>query len=160
MERTPDWDHPSPFTLDVTASASDVDGFGHVNNLVYPRWCVECAWAHSQALGFSFEAYQRIGKGMVVHRHEFDYVGQAVAGDALRVATWVVQNDGRVRMRRAYQIIRLADGATLLRGATSFVCVDMKTLRPARMPREYAEGYPAVGQSSPPEHGNRSKSDA
>ncbi|MEO1311962.1 MAG: thioesterase family protein [Pseudomonadota bacterium] len=139
-----DWDFPEPFTIDISPTPEDVDGFGHVNNLVYARWCVECAWAHSEALGFSFDDYRRLGRGMVVHHHEFDYVGQAVEGERLLVATWVLENDGRLRMTRGYQIVRSRSGETLLRGSTRFVCIDMATLRPARMPRAFAEGYPPV----------------
>ncbi len=142
----PDWDFPNPHLIAITPQTEDVDGFGHVNNLNYVRWCVDCAWDHSQKLGFSFDDYKRIGRGMVVHRHEFDYVGQALEGEALQVATWVLKNDGRVRMTRGYQIRRVSDGATLLRGRTSFVCVDMETLKPARMPKAFAEGYPAIEQ--------------
>lgn len=30
-----DWDHPDPFTLDITVKAADVDALKHTNNAVY-----------------------------------------------------------------------------------------------------------------------------
>jgi len=138
-----DWPVKAPFTMRVAVGPEDVDGFGHVNNLVYARWCLECAWAHSNALGFSMDDYKRLGRGMVVHRHEFDYVGQAEAGDAVVVATWVAENDGRLRMARGYEV-RRDGGELLLRGVTRFVCVDMNSLKPARMPVSFGAGYPVA----------------
>jgi acyl-CoA thioester hydrolase len=44
-------------------------------------------------------------------------------------------------MWRAYQILRPKDGRTVLRGRTHWVCVDLKTGKPRRMPHEFVEGY-------------------
>ncbi len=48
-------------------------------------------------------------------------------------------------MRRAFQVIRPADGATLLRARMSFACIEISSGKPRRMPIEFIEGYgPAV----------------
>ena len=44
-------------------------------------------------------------------------------------------------MDRFFQLIRPADGATLLRARTTFVCIELSTGRPRRMPAEFLEGY-------------------
>src|SRR3546814_3964932 len=40
-------------------------------------------------------------------------------------------------MWRRYQIVRASDRKTVLRGQTQWVCVDMKSGRPKRMPPEF-----------------------
>jgi acyl-CoA thioester hydrolase len=48
-------------------------------------------------------------------------------------------------MARRFQVIRLDDGATLLRGAMRFACIEISSGRPRRLPKEFIEGYgPAV----------------
>ncbi|MEB0151077.1 acyl-CoA thioesterase, partial [Pseudomonas sp. CCC2.2] len=44
-----------------------------------------------------------------------------------------------------FQLVRPADGATLLRAQTTFVCIELSTGKPKRLPPEFIEGYgPAV----------------
>lgn len=135
------WPVLNPFLERRVVGAGDVDGFGHVNNVRYIAWANDIAWAHSEALGLSFADYQRIGMGCVVWRHEFDYLAPARQGEAVDLATWIAENDGRVRLTRAYEMRRAADHAILFRGRTKFVTIDMKTGRPARMPKEFVETY-------------------
>ncbi|MBI3171310.1 MAG: acyl-CoA thioesterase, partial [Hydrocarboniphaga effusa] len=44
-------------------------------------------------------------------------------------------------MWRGYQILRPKDGRTVLRCSTHWVCVDLASGKPRRMPREFSEGY-------------------
>jgi acyl-CoA thioester hydrolase len=48
-------------------------------------------------------------------------------------------------MRRAFQVIRISDGVTLMRGGMRFACIELSSGRPRRMPHEFVAGYgPAV----------------
>jgi len=129
------------FVRPYVVAAGDLDGFGHVNNGRYVDWANEIAWAHSEALGLSFADYVRLGAGCVVHRHEFDYLAPLVEGDAVELATWIAENDGRLTLTRAYLFTRVRDGKAAFRGRTVFVCVDMKTGRPVRAPAEFVRAY-------------------
>lgn len=135
------WPVANPFIERRVVSAGDIDGFGHVNNMRYIVWANEIAWRHSESLGLSLADYQRIGVGCVVWRHEFDYAAPALEGEAVDIATWIAENDGRVRLTRAYEMRRAEDGKVLFRGRSKFVTIDMKTGKPARMPREFVEAY-------------------
>lgn len=138
------WSVAEPFLTRRVASAADLDEFGHVNNVRYIAWALEAAWAHSNALGVSFADYERAGVGCVVWRHEFDYLAPARQGDAVEIATWIAENDGRLKLVRAYDM-RRPDGARLFRGRTTFVSVDMKTGKPARLPAEFVQAYKPAG---------------
>ncbi|MGH8250701.1 MAG: acyl-CoA thioesterase [Steroidobacteraceae bacterium] len=149
------WDLPSPFILRVAAIAADIDAYGHVNNSVYLRWLDEAAWAHSTALGVPPAHCVKSRRGMVVWRSQLHYLAPAFAGDALEIGTWIVFEDARLRVDRRFQIERPTDGRSLLRGLIHYVCADLDSGRPKRMPPEFAERYrplPEVTQALTAEH--------
>jgi acyl-CoA thioester hydrolase len=135
------FDLPSPFLRAVSAASADVDAYGHVNNAVYLRWLDEAAWAHSSSLGLTPEQCVAARRGMVVWRSQLHYLAPAHAGDTLEVATWLVYQDGRLRADRRFQIRRPRDTRTLLRALIHYVCADLDSGRPRRMPAEFAARY-------------------
>lgn len=141
------WPVIAPFVQRRVAGACDIDAFNHVNNARYIDWANEIAWAHSELLGLSMEDYKRIGTGCVVWRHEFDYLAPVLLGDEIEVATWIAGNDNRVRLVRAYEMRNAATGRTVFRGTTKFVCIDMATGKPARMPKEFIDAYRPTSHS-------------
>ncbi len=135
------WDLPSPFVHTVTAASADIDGYGHVNNAVYVRWLDETAWAHSSALGLPPATCDTGRRGMAVWRTQLNYLGAALAGDHLQVGTWIVGQDGKLRVQRRFQILRPADGRTLLQGLLHYVCIDLDSGKARRMPVEFIQRY-------------------
>lgn len=139
------WDYPDPHTCAVAATAADIDGLNHTNNAVYVKWCEQAAWAHSEALGLCLADYHRLDRAMAIRRSEYDYLLPTFAGEALLIGTWLVASDGKTRMQRRFQVVRLADGATVLRGCWDLVCIQLGTGRVSRMPEEFKSVYlPAV----------------
>ena len=138
------WDLPDPFAIDVVVAPGDIDGYGHANNACYVRWCEEVVWAHSRSVGMDLADFQELGRAMAVHHSEFDYLAPAFEGDRLEVANWIVAIDGRLSARRQFQIRRPADGRTLLRAEIRFVCIDLASGRPRRMPARFLETYPVL----------------
>ncbi len=136
-----EWDWPAPFTVPLTVTDEAIDELGHVNNAVYVRWMERCAWQHSQALGLGLAEYQELDRAMAVLRHEIDYLASAYLGDELLMATWIVQSDQRLRMDRHFQLVRVKDASVLLRAKTTFVCIELSTGRPKRMPASFIQGY-------------------
>ncbi|MNZ51296.1 Acyl-ACP thioesterase [compost metagenome] len=135
------WEMPDPFVIDIEVKAEDIDGLGHANNAVYVSWLERCAWRHSQSLGLDLAEYRRLDRAMAVVRHEIDYLLAAYEGEELQMGTWIVESDQRLRMKRHFQLIRPSDAATLLRAQTTFVCIELSSGRPKRMPVEFIEGY-------------------
>ncbi|HEX7777308.1 MAG TPA: thioesterase family protein [Parvibaculum sp.] len=136
-----DWDYPTPFILEVTVEPHHIDDFRHTNNVVYLGWMAKAAWDHSVALGLDFAAYAALNRGLVVRRHELEYFAPSHEGDKVKIATWITGNDGRLRLRRRFQIIGSRTGATLLRGLSDFVCINIETGKATRMPPEFATTY-------------------
>lgn len=135
------WTLPDPFVIDIVVQPEDIDGLGHANNAVYVSWLERCAWRHSQSLGLDLAEYRRLDRAMAVLRHEIDYLASAYEGDQLQLATWIVESDQRLKMTRHFQLKRPADDLTLLRAQTTFVCIELSSGKPRRMPAEFVEGY-------------------
>jgi acyl-CoA thioester hydrolase len=141
MVSTPQlWDYPGVFAITVQPAKDDIDAFGHVNNVVYLRWLTECAWAHSSAVGLPEEQCVNLRRGMAVRAIHVEFLAPAYEAEELLVGNWVSKKD-RLRATRQYQIINPKTGATLLRGQLDFVCVNLDTGRPTRMPDEFVDRY-------------------
>lgn len=135
------WDFSNPHIIKIQVEKKHIDIVGHVNNVVYLRWLEKVAWHHSESLGMDWAAYEAEGKAMVARRHELDYLAAAFENDALQVATWIIKNDQKISITRAYQIIREADGLTLIRARTKWVCMDIKAGKARRMPKSFVAAY-------------------
>ncbi len=135
------WDQPDVFICDISVEPEHIDELGHANNAVYVTWLEQCAWRHSQSLGLGLEDYQRLNRAMAVLRHEIDYLAAAYEGERLQLGTWIVESDQRLKMKRHFQLVRPTDNVTLLRATTTFVCIEMTSGKPKRMPPEFLEGY-------------------
>jgi len=135
------WDQAQAFIIDLQVAAEHIDELGHANNAVYVTWLEQCAWQHSQSLGLGIDDYRRLDRAMAVLRHEIDYLAAAYADDRLQLGTWISDSDQRLKMTRRFQLVRPADGVTLLRAQTTFVCIELSSGRPRRMPAEFVEGY-------------------
>ena len=134
------WDFPAPHVLKVQVLGEYIDVMQHTNNVVYLKWLEDVAWDHSRHLGLDEAAYQRLGHGMVARRHELDYLQPTFLGEEVWLGTWILHAD-RLAIRRAYQFVRPADGRTVFRGRTQWVCVDIKEGRVRRMPPEFQAAY-------------------
>jgi acyl-CoA thioester hydrolase len=127
-----------PFSLAIAVGDADVDELGHVNNLVYVRWVLDAALAHSRALGWDYPAYRRAGGFFVVRRHEIDYLRPAFPGDRLRIDTWIDEWT-RVTCLRRTRI--LGGDAEVVRAATSWVFVTVDGGKPMRIPGDVTRSF-------------------
>lgn len=132
--------HPSPHVIELGVEARDIDAYDHVNNAVYLNWLDRAAWSHSAALGVPLGQCVALRRGMAALRTEIDFVRAALRGDRVRVATWIAAGD-RLRVERRFEVQRAADGATLARARTEYVCINLDSGRAVRMPELFARAY-------------------
>lgn len=140
MTSSLNWDYPEPHTVALKVLPEHIDVMRHTNNVVYQQWMEAAAWSHSQANGLGPADYEACGHGMVVRRHELDYLAASHLGEDLVIGTWLLSVD-RLSTHRVYQIIRLDDGQTIFRGATHLVCIEIASGRLKRMPALFYETY-------------------
>jgi acyl-CoA thioester hydrolase len=139
------WDYADPYTRRPRVSASDIDELEHTNNTVYVRWCEEAAWAHSAALGMDIADYRRLDRAMAVVEGRYRYLQASYLDDKIETATWITHWDQRLIMTRHFQVRRVADTTTLLRGEVKFACIAISSGKPRRLPPEFIASYgPAV----------------
>ena len=135
------FDFPNPHVIGLSVQPEDIDEYQHVNNSIYLTWFDRVAWSHSAALGLPLEACIRLRRGMASIRTEIDYVLAALRGDAVEVGTWITSTDQRLRVERRFQVRRIADGATLARARTDYVCINLDSGRATRMPEVFSRSY-------------------
>ncbi|MFC3384598.1 acyl-CoA thioesterase [Couchioplanes azureus] len=114
------------FTYDAAVRWSDMDAYGHVNNArfltLYEEARVAMFFVGARAQGLtSFE------DGIVISRHEIDYLRPVDYGDSVRIELWVSE----LRVAAFTVSYELFDGDVLASRARS-VCV----------PYNLAEGFP------------------
>ena len=117
------------FERDVTIAPDDIDGLGHVNNVVYLRWAQDVAIAHWEAAATPDQHAQL---AWVALRHEIDYKHPALPGDAVLASTWVGTADA-VRFERFVEILRAHDRKLLAAVRTLWCPISRATGRVTRV---------------------------
>jgi acyl-CoA thioester hydrolase len=135
------WELPTPHVVELNVQPADIDAYGHVNNSVYLTWLDRAAWSHSAALGMPLADCLALRRGMAAQRIEIEYLRAAVGADQVRIATWIVQSDARLRCARRFQVWRPRDRATLARAGVDYVCINLDSGRAARMPGSFTRAY-------------------
>jgi len=138
---------PGAHVVELEVRDADIDAYQHVNNAVYLTWLDRAAWSHSTALGVPLEQCVAMRRGMAALRTEIDFVRAALAGDRVQVGTWIADSDARLRVERRFQVLRMADGATLARARTEYVCINLDSGKAVRMPELFAQRYVATVNS-------------
>lgn len=144
MPRRDDWDIDTPFVSTFTVADAHIDQLNHMNNAVYLSFMEQAALHHTEAMGIGWQAFVDLDAVCVVHRHELDYLMPAYLGDELEIATWIAENDGRLKMWRAFQMRRATDGRTIFRARSQYVTVKFSSGRVCRMPQLFVDTYRPV----------------
>ena len=113
---------------------ADIDGLGHVNNVVYLRWVQDAAEAHWSGLT---TPAQRSALAWVVIRHEIDYYQAAKLTDELFAETWVGESAG-VKSKRFVEI-KNSQGILFAKACTTWCLIDPLTQKPKRISVEIQE---------------------
>jgi acyl-CoA thioester hydrolase len=126
------------FAIPILPIPDDIDGLGHVSNLVYLRWVQEVAMAHSRARGWDWARYRELGAVFMVRRHEIDYIAQVTLGQELRAETWVDSWRAASCIRKT-ELIR--GELIVARAATTWAMIGAASHRPQRIPEELIAAF-------------------
>lgn len=134
MAKGAEWAVPElPFRLDFRVAGSDIDVWGHLNNVAWVRWVQQVAEAHSAAVGFDLARYHELCVSWVVRRHEIEYLSPAYEGDRVTAVTWI-GGLGSSSSERRTLFKKTEGGESLVRASTLWVLVDASG-RPTRIPQ-------------------------
>jgi acyl-CoA thioester hydrolase len=111
----------------------DIDFMGHVNNSRYLNWVQDAVLEHWRKLAPPEAVAQR---AWVALKHEISYRRPAFLGDKDVVATTVLES---VQGARAFYETVIKRGEEVLAEVkSSWCCIDVETLRPARISADIA----------------------
>lgn len=133
------------FEMAIAVEPSDIDGLGHVNNVVYLRWVQDIAIAHWKAVASAADQEKLL---WVVLRHEIDYKVAARLGDAILARTWVGAAT-RIKFERHTELRRASDGCLLAKARTVWCPINAVTGKPTSVSAEVRAGFSVA------EEGNR-----
>jgi len=129
------------YCAEFEVQSKDIDSYQHVNNTVYHRWIDDCARQHSTELGIDPEQASNFGLGMAVLESNVIFVAAALKEDSVRVFTKIIENDKRLKIKRRFEIRNRENDKLLVRAELVYACINIKTGRAARMPKEFLEAY-------------------
>jgi acyl-CoA thioester hydrolase len=115
------------FNLAIKVKPEDIDGLGHVNNVVYLGWVQLVAATHWNSLTTPEIRSKNI---WVALRHEVDYLNPAFLGDEIMGYTWVSSLEG-VKSIRHVEFYR--SEKCLAKAKTNWCLLDAGTLKPRRI---------------------------
>jgi acyl-CoA thioester hydrolase len=125
------------FELGFTPSSADIDGMGHVNNVVYLRWAQELALNPMAARA---PAEEQARWAWIVLRHEVDYRRALMPGETARARTWVAPSAEGPRFERFVRIDG-PDGAMCAQARTIWCLIDQASGHPRRVPAWMVETF-------------------
>jgi thioesterase-3 len=124
-------------THTLTVHGFHCDLYGHVNHARYLEFLEAARW---EMLGEALEldSWHDEGRHFVIVRVDISYRAAATLGDRLVVKSW----GGRVGKTSAevhQEIVRPADGRTVVEATITYVILDAETGRPLRLGGEIAD---------------------
>jgi len=122
------------FSLAIRVYYEDTDSGGMVYYANYLKFMERTRTEWLRSLGFEQDALrEHEGLLFAVRRAEIDYHKPALFNDLLRV-TAVLSGSGGASLNFEHQVLREADGTLCCRGRVKVACLNVKTLRPQRIP--------------------------
>lgn len=134
---------PEPLSVDVPLRWSDMDAYGHVNNVQFLRLLED---ARVVALGAWFDGQELLHRGVIVSRHEIEYLAPLVFRPApVRIRLWPTAISA-VGFDVAYAIGDPPDvgESVYARAETGLVAYDLAGSRPRRLTAEHRERLTAL----------------
>jgi acyl-CoA thioester hydrolase len=134
---------PAPFILSITATPTDIDELGHVNNAVWVKWIQKAATAHWTAAATPEQIAAWV---WVVVRHEIDYLGNVTAGETVIARTWISEAPRGARFNRNIEFTG-PDRRVKVKSVSTWALIDRASGRVARVPKDVVAHFMGEKQS-------------
>jgi acyl-CoA thioester hydrolase len=128
------------FEYTRSVEEADLDELEHVNNAVYLMYIETAAREHALREGFGLENFKAQGVIPIVRSHHVTYFKPALRGETLLISTEVKDVSG-VKAVRHNEVKRAGTRELLVEALTEWVWLDVKTLRPKRVPAAIREAF-------------------
>ncbi len=134
-----------PVIVEISVLWGDEDGFGHVNNVAYLRWCETARVAYLKRIGF-FPELPPQGTGPIIASVTCHYRRQLKYPDTVAAGTRVTAI-GNSSFRMEHRIFSRASGEIAAEVDSAMVAVDYSTGKPVRVPDHIREAIARLEQS-------------
>jgi acyl-CoA thioester hydrolase len=128
----------STHELRLKVRSDDIDGLGHVNNVVYLSWIQDVATDHWTTVASPEQIAETV---WVVVRHEIDYERPAHAGDDIVVRTWVGEATPTTWARHTEIYRGEGDNRLLVRAKSVYCPLNARSMRPRRLDEALREPF-------------------
>lgn len=130
------------YTLHKRVEWRDIDQFGHMNNGAYFNYVEDATSQAGRHYGWEMKRLLSEGFAMIARDQRIQYRIPAQVDDEIHLATWI-SDEKRATFVRHYTFHRPADDALLARARVTWVCLDLNTMRPRRIPRDMVLAFVA-----------------
>ncbi len=124
------------FTRNFTATPTDIDELGHVNNAVWVQWIQTLATDHWHAAATPEHIVAYV---WVVIRHEIDYLGNLQDGEQVTARTSTANAPVGAKFDRFAEFTK--DGRVVVRAKTTWAVLDRVSGRLIRVPKDVPERF-------------------
>ncbi|MCA1661971.1 MAG: acyl-CoA thioesterase [Novosphingobium sp.] len=129
-----------PYSYPIGVEPGDIDFMGHVNNAHYLTWVQDAVVAHWRNLAPP-EAVARLL--WVALKHEITYRRPTFLGDDVIATVLLEKVEGA---RAFYETVIRRGEEVLAEVKSSWCCVDIATMRPARLAKDIVARFFAEGE--------------
>jgi acyl-CoA thioester hydrolase len=126
-----------PVVISLNVEWGDQDGFGHVNNTVYLKWCETARVVYLEQV----EMWQMIraeGKGPILAALNCNYIRPVTFPDTVQIGARV-SKIGNSSFRMEHHIVSLKDNLIVADSDTVLVFLEYKDSRPLPVPDSIRE---------------------
>jgi acyl-CoA thioester hydrolase len=122
-----------PIVFEIPVQWGEQDSFGHVNNVVYFRWCETARVVYLERIGM-WEIHRRAGVGPILARIECNFRKPLEYPDTVRIGSRVTRTgNSSFEMEHAIVSERLG---LVAEASSTIVVVDYKVGRTCPIPEE------------------------
>ncbi len=126
------------YNKNISIDEKAIDLNRHVNNVKYVEWMNDVVLEHSSKVGDTIEYQKEHGYMWVAKSHHIDYISSSYEGDELVLKTWVEEYKKTASIRH-YEFIK--EDKVIVKAQTVFVCLNLQTLRPIKIPEDTVKFY-------------------
>ena len=119
-------------TLPLHVRSYEVRPDRRAGNVAFLNWFEEAAFANSVQLGFDIERFAQLGYFWVMRESDLEIIERPFFNERILITTWIADLQ-RVKAYHQYEA-RRENGQLLARCNTLWVLLDVKAMRPRRIP--------------------------
>lgn len=120
-------------TIPLHVRSYEVRPDARAGNLAFLNWFEEASLANSVELGFDIERFRSLGFVWVMRSSDLEICERPFFNERIMITTWIADLK-RVQAYHQYEA-RRSDGTLLARCSTLWILLDIKILRPVRIPK-------------------------